>query len=117
MEFYSASIVAASSDFKIQSQQADAISRLKKRERHYKLLGEPAPEISATDNWIPGRAENTGRTEGQGRAASIFGRPGAGRSIGVLSVPQGMQQDHVRHEGLVILGLTRLYGNVEGTPA
>ncbi|MCV4677695.1 hypothetical protein OFC08_32955, partial [Escherichia coli] len=41
-------------DLTLQGQREDVLRRLRTRERHYKMLLVPAPEIIGIDRWIPG---------------------------------------------------------------
>lgn len=115
MEFYAASIVAAGRDLKTPSQQADAVGRLKKRERHYKLLGEPAPEIPVTDNWFPGAPRTLAGLRGK-VVLLDFWATWCGPCIEAFPSLREWQQDYGR-DGLVILGMTRFYGTADGAPA
>jgi len=115
LEFYAASIIAAGRDLKTPSQQADAIGRLKKRERHYKLLGEQAPEIPATDKWFPGSPRTLANLKGK-VVLLDFWATWCGPCIEAFPSLREWQQDYGQ-EGLVILGMTRFYGTADGAPA
>jgi len=54
LETYLSTLIAASKELPLEGQRNDAIQRLRKREKHYKLLGEPAPEFQTVDKWFPG---------------------------------------------------------------
>lgn len=53
-EYFLTSVIKAEKAFDSAALRTDVISRLKKREKHYKLLGEPAPELQMIDQWFPG---------------------------------------------------------------
>src|SRR5438477_2314259 len=55
LDTYITSLILATKEFTSRPLQEDVILRLKKREVHYKLLGDTAPALSVGDQWFPGR--------------------------------------------------------------
>ena len=115
MEFYLASLAAAAQEFKTASQQADAVSRLKKREKQYKLLGEAAPQFPVVDQWFPGKARTLNDLKGKVILLD-FWATWCGPCYEAFPSLREWQQDF-EHDGLVVLGVTRYYGRVDGLPA
>lgn len=115
METYLSSLIQAGKDFPLKGQQTDAVNRLKKREKHYKLLGEKAPELLSVDNWFPGTPKTM--AELRGRVVLLdFWATWCAPCFDAFPLLAEWHQDYTG-DGLKILGVTRYYGAAEGMPA
>lgn len=115
MEHYLVSLINAGKDFAVKSSASDAIARLKKREKHYKLLGEPAPEMPSVDQWFPGKARTF--AEFKGKVVLLdFWATWCAPCLEAFPSLKEWHQDFKR-DGFEILGVTRYYGMVGGMPA
>jgi thiol-disulfide isomerase/thioredoxin len=92
--------------------QNEAVQRLKKREAHYKMLGETAPELPMVDNWFPGTPKTLADLRGKVILLD-FWATWCGPCFDAFPHLAEWHQD-LSSEGLVILGVTRYYGRAEG---
>ena len=112
METYMSALIKAGKDLPLKGQQLDAIERLKKREKHYKILQEPAPELLSMDAWFPG--ERRTLQELRGKVVLLdFWATWCTPCFEAFPALSEWQQD-LGPEGLVVLGVTRFYGQAEG---
>lgn len=113
--FYEASLGSAEKDFAAKNLQDDVKLRLRKREKHYKLLGEPAPELPPTVEWYPGRARSFASMKGKVVLLDFWATWCTPCFEAFPSLIEWHQD--FKGEGFEILGITRYYGEANGMPA
>ena len=102
-------------DFVSKPVQNDIIGRLKKREKHYKLLGESAPELVSIVGWFPGSPQKLAGLRGKVVLLDFWATwcsPCLAAFPALTEWHESFQKD-----GLVILGMTRFYGSADGEKA
>jgi thiol-disulfide isomerase/thioredoxin len=115
LDTYNQFLDRVTKDFAAKDMQAEVIQKLKKREKHYKLLGELAPELEVVDQWFPG--EKMTFEQMRGKVIFLdFWAPWCAPCIDAFPSIKDWYTDH-KDEGLVILGVTRYYGTADGMPA
>ena len=114
LETYLSMLIAATKELPLEGQRADAIQRLKKRERHYKLLGEQALEFTAVDKWFPGSPVSMSDLKGKVVLLDFW----ATWCAPCFEAFPHLIEWHsdLGEKGLVILGVTRYYGRDESRP-
>ncbi len=114
LEMYSNALSQLEKDFKTKPLQEDAARRLKKREKHYKLLGNAAPELVAVDRWFPGQPQTLANMRGK-VVLLDFWATWCAPCIAAFPALSEWHQDYEK-DGLEILGVTKYQGEAEGVP-
>lgn len=115
LDFYQTTLKNTGIDFADKAYQSDINTRLKKRDKHYKLLGDVAPELPLADQWFPGERRSLRSLRGKVVLLDFWAmwcQPCFEAFPHLIE----WQQDHAG-EGLEILGVTRYYGEVNGMSA
>jgi cytochrome c biogenesis protein CcmG/thiol:disulfide interchange protein DsbE len=111
METYLSSLIEAGKTVGA-PQGNEAIDRLKRREKHYKMLGEPATELFGIDKWFPGTQRPLSKMKGK-VVLLDFWATWCGPCFDAFPHFREWHAD-LSDKGLVILGITRYYGRGEG---
>jgi len=112
LETYLSSLIKAGREMSIKGHQTEVIERLKRREKHYKLLLQPAPEIVGVHSWFPGERRTLASLRGK-VVLLDFWATWCAPCFDAFPALSDWHTD-LTSEGLVILGVTRFYGQAEG---
>jgi thiol-disulfide isomerase/thioredoxin len=114
LETYLSMLIAATRELPLDGQRTDAIQRIRKREKHYKLLGEAAPELAGIDKWLPGTPVSIAELKGKVVLLDFWATWCAPCFDAFPSLIEWNQD--LSDKGLVILGVTRYYGRGDSGP-
>ena len=112
LALYETTLSGVDKDFTAKNAQSDLTQKLKRRGVHYKLLGEPAPELIDVAHYFP--AEKLTLAELRGKVVLLdFWATSCAPCIDAFPTMLEWKQDYAS-QGFAILGVTRFYGTAEG---
>lgn len=111
MQTYAEALIQAARDFTTKEAQEELVKTLRKREKHYKILGETAPELADIDKWMPGNAQTLANLRGKVILLDFW----ATWCAPCIEAFPALVEWHENYgkAGFVILGMTRYYGEVQ----
>ena len=115
LAYLSAAIAEIEKDFAPKDVQSDLQRKLRKREVHYKLLNETAPELMMIDQEFPAGSATLAALRGK-VVLLDFWATWCAPCVEAFPTMLEWKQDYASR-GFAILGLTRYYGAAQGFPA
>ena len=112
LAFYDKILKTLAADFKNKNTEAEVIRSLKKRKKHYEVLGSVAPEFEKIDSWFSGSPQTLASMRGKVILLD-FWATWCGPCIAQMPTLSRFYEDY-KKDGLEILGMTRYYGEQAG---
>ncbi|HEX8287176.1 MAG TPA: TlpA disulfide reductase family protein [Pyrinomonadaceae bacterium] len=112
LRYFQNALTQTTKDFVQKPPQSYILQRLKKREKHYKLLGETAPALADIDKWFPGQSQTLEALRGK-VVLLDFWATWCAPCIEAFPHLSEWYQDYAK-DGFTILGVTRYYGEAQG---
>lgn len=114
LDFYNYVLGSIDKDLRNEAVRNYVKSRLKRKQRHYEILGEDAFEILNVDKWFLSEIK---LSKVRGKVILIdFWATWCGTCVSMFPKLKGWR-DSYKDKGFEIIGLTRYYGEVEGSRA
>jgi len=112
LAFYENTLKNLAADFKNKNTEAEIIRSLKKRKKHYEVLGSIAPELEKVDQWFSGSPQTLASMRGKVIMLD-FWATWCGPCLAQMPTLARFYEDYKKN-GLEILGVTRYYGAQSG---
>lgn len=112
LAFYENTLKNLDADFKNKNTEAEIIRSLKKRKKHYEVLGSIAPELEKVDQWFSGSPQTLASMRGKVIMLD-FWATWCGPCLAQMPTLARFYEDY-KKDGLEILGVTRYYGAQSG---
>lgn len=112
LAFYENTLKNLDADFKNKNIEAEVVRSLKKRKKHYEVLGSVAPELEKVDQWFSGSPQTL--VSMRGKVIMLdFWATWCGPCLAQMPTLARFYEDY-KKDGLEILGMTRYYGAQSG---